>query len=72
MSVLGVGVVLKQIVTISATWDNCRVLHSDAVGIAFEVQRTVADSGGQVETAISQVFVPWTSVKQVLVMEQTL
>ena len=56
----------------SATWDNCRVLHSDAVGIAFEVERAVADSGGTIETAVSQVFLPWSSVKHIIVMEQTL
>lgn len=71
MSALGVGVVLKQIVANAGTWSNCRVLHSDAVGIAFEVERTIAETG-TIETAISQVFVPWTSVKHVLVMEHTL
>ena len=71
MSALGVGVVLKQIVAVSATWDKCRVLFSDTVGIAFEVERTIAESGS-IETAVSQVFVPWTSVKHIIVMEQTL
>jgi hypothetical protein len=71
MSALGVGVVLKQIVAISATWNNCRVLHSDEVGIAFEVERTISETG-TIETAVSQLFVPWTSVKHVLVMEHTL
>jgi hypothetical protein len=71
MAALGVGVVLKQIVAVSATWANCRVLHSDSVGIAFEVERTIAD-GGTIETAVSQIFVPWSSVKHVVVMEQTL
>ena len=72
MAALGVGVVLKQISAISTTWENCRVLHSDAVGIAFEVERAVADSGGTIETAISQVFLPWTSVKHIVVLEQAL
>jgi len=71
MAGLGVGVVLKQIVAVSATWNNCRVLHSDSIGIAFEVERTVAETG-TIETAVSQLFVPWTSVKHVLVMEHTL
>ncbi len=70
MTALGVGVVLKQIVAASASWENCRVLHSDPVGIAFEVERAVADSGGTVETAVSQVFLPWSSVKHIIVMEQ--
>jgi hypothetical protein len=72
MSGLGVGVVLKQIVAVSGSWDGCRVLHSDPVGIAFEVERAVADSGGTIETAVSQIFVPWTSIKHVIVMEQTM
>ena len=71
MAALGVGVVLKQIVAVSATWTNCRVLHSDSIGIAFEVERTIAETG-TIETAVSQLFVPWTSVKHVLVMEHTL
>jgi len=71
MAALGVGVVLKQIVAASATWNNCRVLHSDSIGIAFEVERTIAETG-TIETAVSQLFVPWTSVKHVLVMEHTI
>lgn len=71
MAGLGVGVVLKQIVAVSATWNNCRVLHSDSIGIAFEVERTISETG-TIETAVSQLFVPWTSVKHVLVMEHTL
>jgi hypothetical protein len=71
MAALGVGVVLKQIVAVSATWNNCRVLHSDSIGIAFEVERTIAETG-TIETAGSQLFVPWTSVKHVVVMEHTL
>lgn len=71
MAALGVGVVLKQIVAVSSTWNNCRVLHSDSIGIAFEVERTIAETG-TIETAVSQLFVPWTSVKHVLVMEHTL
>ena len=71
MSALGVGVVLKQIVAVGGTWNNCRVLHSDSVGIAFEVERTISETG-TIETAVSQLFVPWSSVKHVLVMEHTL
>ncbi len=58
MAALGVGVVLKQIVAVSATWNNCRVLHSDAVGVAFEVERTISETG-TIETVSSQVFLPW-------------
>ena len=69
MAALGVGVVLKQIVAHSATWDNCRVLHSDATGIAFEVERTISEAGS-IQNTVSQVFLPWTSVRHVIVMEQ--
>ncbi|MBK5257249.1 MAG: hypothetical protein JJE39_14575 [Vicinamibacteria bacterium] len=72
MSALGVGVKLKQIVAVSGAWDNCRVLHSDTVGVAFEVERAVADSGGTIETAVSQIFLPWTSVKHIIVVEQAI
>lgn len=71
MSALGVGVVLKQVVSMGGAWNNCRVLHSDAVGVAFEVERTISDTG-TIETVVSQMFVPWTSVKHVVVMEHTL
>ena len=71
MAGLGVGVVLKQIVAVSATWNNCRVLHSDSVGVAFEVERTISETG-TIETVVSQVFLPWTSVKHIIVMEQNL
>lgn len=68
---LGVGVVLKQIVAVGGTWEKCRVQHSDEVGIAFEIERTIAESG-TIETAVTQIFVPWTSVRHIVVMEQTL
>ena len=34
-------------------YQNCTVLHSDAIGLVFEVQRTIAE-GGNVETVVSQ------------------
>ena len=71
MTALGVGVVLKQIVAAAGALENCRVLHSDAVGVAFEVERTISESG-TIETAVTQVFIPWCSVKHVIVMEQTI
>ena len=71
MAGLGVGAVVKQIVAGSSTWNNCRVLHSDAIGVAFEVERTVSETGS-IETVVAQIFLPWTSVKHIIVMEQTL
>ena len=48
---------------------NVTVLHSDAIGLVFEVQRTVAE-GGTIETVVSQVLVPWVNIHHVLVMEE--
>jgi len=67
---LGVGVRLKEVATKSITYQNCTVLHSDAIGIVFEVQRTVADEGGNVENVISQVLVPWVNINHILLVEE--
>ncbi len=64
-----VGVKLKEIVTSSNVFQNCAVLHSDAIGLTFEVQRTVSE-GGTIETVVSQVMVPWANVLQVVLMEE--
>jgi hypothetical protein len=69
MAGLNVGVKLKEIATKDHTYVNCTVLHSDAIGLVFEVQRTVSE-GGQIETVVSQVLIPWTNVHHVLVMEE--
>jgi hypothetical protein len=69
MAGLNVGVKLKEIATKDHTYVNCTVLHSDTIGLVFEVQRTVSE-GGQIETVVSQVLIPWTSVHPVLVLEE--
>lgn len=66
---LAVGVKVKEVVTADTAYTNCTVLHSDPVGLVFEVQRTISE-GGTIETVMSQVLVPWTSIKHVLVMEE--
>jgi hypothetical protein len=66
---LAVGVRLKEIITREVAYQNCTVLHSDAIGLVFEVQRTVAE-GGNVETVVSQVLVPWANIQYVLLMEE--
>ena len=66
---LGVGVKLKEVATKSMTYQNCTVLHSDAIGIVFEVQRTVAE-GGTIETVVSQVLVPWVNISHILLVEE--
>lgn len=65
-----VGVRLKEIGTPHTVYTDCRVLHSDAVGLVFEVERTVSE-GGNVETVVSQVLLPWTSINYVLLVEET-
>ena len=45
------------------------MLHSDEIGLVFEVKRTVAE-GGNVENVVSQVLVPWAQIHHVLVMEE--
>ena len=66
---LAVGVRLKEVATRDTVYQSCTVLHSDSVGLVFEVQRTVAE-GGNVENVVSQVLVPWTNVNYVLLMEE--
>ena len=68
-SSLGVGVKLKEVATRDIVYQNCTVLHSDVVGLVFEVERTVSE-GGTIENVVSQVLVPWTSIHHVLLMEE--
>jgi hypothetical protein len=67
---LAVGVKLKEVATRSIVYQNCTVLHSDTIGLVFEVHRTVSDPGGDVETVVSQILVPWVSINYVLLMEE--
>jgi len=66
---LTVGVRLKEVATTDAVHTNCLVLHTDAVGLVFEVQRTVSE-GGTVETVVSQILVPWSNIRHVVLMEE--
>ena len=45
MDTLAVGVRLKEIGTRDTVYTDCAVLHSDAIGLVFEVQRTVSEGG---------------------------
>jgi hypothetical protein len=67
---LMVGVKVKEIATKGYVYQECTVLSSDPVSIVFEVQRTISDEGGNVETVISQVLVPWVNINHVIVMEE--
>ena len=64
-----VGVRLKEISTREVVYQNCTVLNSDAIGLLFEVERTIAESGN-IEHVVSQLLVPWVNVNHVLVMEE--
>ena len=66
---LMVGVKLKEIATRETNYENCSVLHSDSVGLVFEVHRTVSE-GGTIENVVSQVLVPWTNINYVLLVEE--
>ena len=66
---LMVGVKLKEIATKDHSYTNCTVLHSDAIGLVFEVQRTVSE-GGTIENVVSQVLVPWININYVLLIEE--
>jgi hypothetical protein len=68
-SSLGVGVKLKEVATRDIVYQNCTVLHSDVIGLVFEVERTVSE-GGTIENVVSQVLVPWSSIHHVLLMEE--
>ncbi len=66
---LAVGVKMKEVATRDTVYVNCTVLHSDSIGLVFEVQRTIAE-GGNVENVVSQVLVPWVNIHHVLLMEE--
>jgi hypothetical protein len=66
---LRVGARLKEIATRDTVYTNCSVLHSDGIGLVFEVNRNVSE-GGTVENVVSQFLVPWVNIQYVLVMEE--
>ena len=69
VSGLRVGVKVREIATVEIVYRDCSILHSDAVGLVFEVHRTISD-GGMIENVVSQLLVPWSNIKHVLVLEE--
>ncbi len=67
---LTVGVRIKEVATADIVYHDCTLLHSDAVGLTFEVERTLSDEGGNVDLAVSQLLVPWSNIKHVVLMEE--
>lgn len=66
---LMVGVRLKEVATRDVSFTDCRVLHADTVGLVFEVERTVSEDG-TVERVISQILVPWSNIRHVVLIEE--
>jgi hypothetical protein len=69
MTGLAVGVRMKEIATRESVYTNCTVLHSDAIGLLFEVHRNVSE-GGNVENVVSQILVPWSNILYILLAEE--
>jgi hypothetical protein len=67
---LPVGAKLKEVATRDVLYLNCTLLHSDTIALVFEVQRTVTDAGGNLAIAVSQLVVPWTNIKHVVLAEE--
>lgn len=71
MQALAPGTRLKEVATKDVVYQGCSVVQSDAVGIVIEVERTISE-GGNVETVVSQLLIPWANVHYVVVSEQRL
>jgi len=68
-SALVAGTRLKEVATREVVYQGCSVVHSDAIGLVIEVQRTLAE-GGNIETVVSQILVPWANITHVVLSEQ--
>jgi hypothetical protein len=69
MELLPVGTRLKELATREVVYQGCSVLYADTVGLVIEVQRTLSE-GGNIETAVSQILLPWSNVNYVVLAEQ--
>ncbi len=70
-SSLSVGIKLKEVATSEAVHRDCTVLHSDPIGLVFEIQRTI-NEGGTIETVVSQMLVPWGQITHIIVAEEVI
>ena len=68
-SALVAGTRLKEVATRDVVYQGCSVVHSDSIGLVIEVQRTLSE-GGNIETVVSQILVPWGNVNYVVLAEQ--
>jgi hypothetical protein len=69
MEGLVAGTRLKEVSTGDVVYQGCSVVHADSIGLVFEVQRTISE-GGNIETVVSQILVPWVNVHYVILAEQ--
>ena len=69
MEVLVAGTRLKEVATRDVVYQGCSVVHADAVGLVIEVQRTLSE-GGNIETVVSQILLPWANVHYVVLSEE--
>ena len=69
MDVLVAGTRLKEVATRDVVYQGCSVVHADAIALVIEVQRTLSE-GGNIETVVSQILVPWANVNYVVLPEQ--
>jgi hypothetical protein len=70
VALLRPGQRVKEVATRDVVYRDCVVVRLDAVGLVFEVHRTITDEGGDVERMRSHILVPWTTVIHVVVGEE--
>ncbi len=64
-----VGKTVKEVATPSIVYANCSILEADAIGVTIQVERTITEEG-DVESVVSQIFIPWPQVLHVIVAEE--
>jgi hypothetical protein len=65
------GTRLKEVATRDVVYQGCVVVQVDAVGLTFEVQRTLSE-GGNIETVVSHLLVPWSNISHVVLADHRL
>ena len=69
MEMLPTGTRLKELATRDVVYQGCAVLDADPIGIVIEVERTISE-GGNIETVVSHILIPWVQVHHVVLSEQ--
>lgn len=64
-----IGKTVKEVATASIVHQQCQILDADSVGMTIQVERTITEEG-DVETVVSQIFIPWSQVLHVVVAEE--